>query len=68
MRGKQMKLTRCLIEQAEIPRYSDKYRESWQSRPTLVKKDLHQPFFPPNTFEEYFHPKKKRKSLFYIFL
>ncbi|KAJ7631926.1 DNA-directed RNA polymerase III, subunit Rpc31 [Mycena polygramma] len=45
----------------EIPRYSDKYRLSVASQPTLKKKDLHAPYFPPDIFEGYFNPKKKRK-------
>jgi DNA-directed RNA polymerase III subunit RPC7 len=45
-----------------LPRYSDKYRPSPASRPTLKKKDLHQPFFPPEIYDSYFNPRKKRKS------
>jgi DNA-directed RNA polymerase III subunit RPC7 len=46
----------------ELPRYSDKYRPSPASQPTLKKKDLHQPFFPPEIFDGYFNPKKKRRG------
>ncbi|KAI0355910.1 hypothetical protein OH77DRAFT_1402132 [Trametes cingulata] len=44
----------------ELPRYSDKYRPSPASQPTLKRKDLHQPFFPQEVFEDYFNPKKKK--------
>ncbi|KAJ3002362.1 hypothetical protein NUW54_g5722 [Trametes sanguinea] len=44
----------------DLPRYSDKYRPSPASQPTLKRKDLHQPFFPQEVFEEYFNPKKKK--------
>lgn len=44
----------------ELPRYSDKYRPSPASQPTLKRKDLHQPFFPQEIFEEYFNPKKRK--------
>ena len=43
-----------------MPRYSDKYRPSLASQPTLKRKDLHQPFFPQEVFEDYFNPKKKK--------
>ncbi|KAJ7240491.1 DNA-directed RNA polymerase III, subunit Rpc31 [Mycena rebaudengoi] len=45
----------------DLPRYSDKYRPSVASQPTLKKKDLYAPYFPPDIFESYFNPKKKRK-------
>ncbi|KAJ7037920.1 DNA-directed RNA polymerase III, subunit Rpc31 [Mycena alexandri] len=45
----------------DLPRYSDKYRPSVASQPTLKKKDLYAPYFPPDIFEGYFNPKKKRK-------
>ncbi|KAJ7078080.1 DNA-directed RNA polymerase III, subunit Rpc31 [Mycena epipterygia] len=45
----------------ELPRYSDKYRPSVASQPTLKKKDLYAPYFPPEIFDGYFNPKKKRK-------
>jgi DNA-directed RNA polymerase III subunit RPC7 len=45
----------------ELERYSDKYRPSPASQPTLKRKDLYQPFFPQEIFEGYFNPKKKRK-------
>ncbi|KAI0049179.1 hypothetical protein FA95DRAFT_1604574 [Auriscalpium vulgare] len=50
------------IKSAELERYADKYRPSPATRPTLKKKDLHQPFFPPEVFEGYFNPKKKAKG------
>jgi len=46
----------------ELPRYSDKYRPSPASQPTLKRKELHQPFFPAEIFDGYFNPKKKRKT------
>jgi hypothetical protein len=46
----------------DLPRYSDKYRPSTASQPTLKKKDLYAPYFPPDIFEGYFNPKKKRKG------
>ncbi|KIM91312.1 hypothetical protein PILCRDRAFT_58065 [Piloderma croceum F 1598] len=46
----------------ELPRYSDKYRPSSTSQPTLKRKELHQPFFPADIFDGYFNPKKKRKT------
>ncbi|PCH35065.1 hypothetical protein WOLCODRAFT_106908 [Wolfiporia cocos MD-104 SS10] len=46
----------------ELPRYSDKYRPSPASQPTLKRKDLHQPFFPQEIFEDYFNPKKRKTS------
>ncbi|EIN08616.1 hypothetical protein PUNSTDRAFT_114057 [Punctularia strigosozonata HHB-11173 SS5] len=45
----------------ELPRYSDKYRPSTDRPPALKRKDLHQPFFPTEVFEDYFNPRKKRK-------
>ncbi|KAJ7634680.1 DNA-directed RNA polymerase III, subunit Rpc31 [Roridomyces roridus] len=47
----------------ELPKYSDKYRTSANSQPTLKKKDLHAPYFPPNLFDAYFNPKKKRQAV-----
>jgi len=47
----------------ELPRYSDKYRPSPASQPTLKRKDLHAPFFPTEIFEDYFNPKRKRKDV-----
>ncbi|KAJ7204666.1 DNA-directed RNA polymerase III, subunit Rpc31 [Mycena pura] len=46
----------------DLPRYSDKYRPSVASHPTLKKKDLYAPYFPPEIFDGYFNPKKKRKE------
>ncbi|KAF8190427.1 DNA-directed RNA polymerase III, subunit Rpc31 [Mycena galopus ATCC 62051] len=45
----------------DLTRYSDKYRPSTASQPTLKKKDLYAPYFPPDIFDGYFNPKKKRK-------
>ncbi|KAG5642272.1 hypothetical protein DXG03_003321 [Asterophora parasitica] len=45
----------------ELPRYSDKYRSSVSAQPTMKRKDLNEAFFPPNIFDSYFNPKKKRK-------
>ncbi|KAJ3988751.1 DNA-directed RNA polymerase III, subunit Rpc31 [Lentinula detonsa] len=46
----------------ELPRYSDKYRSSAASQPTLKRSDLHAPFFPTEIFEAYFNPRKKAKA------
>jgi len=46
----------------ELPRYSDKYRPSPASQPTLKRKDLHQPFFPQEIFESFFNPKKRKTT------
>jgi len=46
----------------ELPRYSDKYRPSVEMQPTLKRKDLHQPFFPKEIFEDYFNPKRRKKE------
>ncbi|KAJ6495308.1 DNA-directed RNA polymerase III, subunit Rpc31 [Mycena sanguinolenta] len=46
----------------DLPRYSDKYRPSTASQPTLKKKDLYELYFPPDIFQGYFNPKKKRKA------
>ncbi|KAF9009973.1 DNA-directed RNA polymerase III, subunit Rpc31 [Cyathus striatus] len=45
----------------ELPRYSDKYRLSASSQPTLKRKELHEPFFPPGVLDGYFNPKRKHK-------
>lgn len=55
---------RCLwARSVELPRYSDKYRPSPASQPTLKRKDLHQPFFPQEIFESFFNPKKRKTSM-----
>jgi DNA-directed RNA polymerase III subunit RPC7 len=46
----------------DLERYSDKYRQSPASQPTLKRKDLHAPFFPPEIIEGYLNPRKKRKG------
>jgi DNA-directed RNA polymerase III subunit RPC7 len=46
---------------SELPRYSDKYRPSTASQPTLKRRDLCPAFFPPDIFDGYFNVKKKRK-------
>lgn len=46
----------------ELPRYSDKYRPSPAAQPTLKRKEMHQPFFPSEIFEDYFHPKRRKKG------
>jgi DNA-directed RNA polymerase III subunit RPC7 len=58
-----MKYLMLIRRIAELPRYSDKYRPSPASQPTLKRKELHQPFFPAEIFDGYFNPKKKRKSM-----
>ncbi|KAF8842956.1 hypothetical protein BDN67DRAFT_898217 [Paxillus ammoniavirescens] len=50
------------IKAKDLERYSDKYRQSPASQPTLKRKDLHAPFFPPEIIEGYFNPRKKRKA------
>ncbi|KAF8802261.1 hypothetical protein BYT27DRAFT_7226563 [Phlegmacium glaucopus] len=47
---------------SELERYSDKYRPSVMSQPTLKRKELHAPFFPSEVFEDYFNPKRKQKA------
>ncbi|PAV15153.1 hypothetical protein PNOK_0891400 [Pyrrhoderma noxium] len=46
----------------DLPRYSDKYRPSPAAQPNLKRKDLHQPFFPSEIFEDYFNPKRKKRE------
>ncbi|PPR06830.1 hypothetical protein CVT26_003856 [Gymnopilus dilepis] len=46
---------------AELERYSDKYRPSVASQPSLKRSDLHEPFFPSEVFEDYFNPRRKKK-------
>ncbi|KIM46689.1 hypothetical protein M413DRAFT_260809 [Hebeloma cylindrosporum] len=46
----------------ELERYSDKYRPSVASQPTLKRKDLYAPFFPPELFEDHFNPKRRKKT------
>jgi len=46
----------------DLPRYSDKYRPSPASQPTLRRKDLHAPFFPQEIFEDFFNPKRKKRD------
>ncbi len=46
---------------SDLERYSDKYRPSATSQPTLKRKELHAPFFPNEVFEDYFNPKRKKK-------
>lgn len=53
---------------SDLSRYSDKYRPSQAMQPTLSRKDLHQPFFPQEIFEDYFNPKRKKKSEKFILL
>ncbi|KIJ61519.1 hypothetical protein HYDPIDRAFT_176924 [Hydnomerulius pinastri MD-312] len=50
------------VKSVDIERYSDKYRQTPASQPALKRRDLHAPFFPPDIFEGYFNPKKKRKA------
>lgn len=47
----------------ELPKYSDKYRPSLASQPTLKRKELHQPFFPPGLFEDFFNPKRRKTGM-----
>lgn len=51
-----------MTRRIELPRYSDKYRPSLATQPTLKRKDLHQPFFPQEIYESYFNPKKRKIS------
>ncbi|KAI6029582.1 hypothetical protein PISMIDRAFT_9269 [Pisolithus microcarpus 441] len=50
------------VKSNELERFSDKYRQSPASQPTLRRGDLHAPFFPQEIFEGYFNPRKKRKT------
>ncbi|KAI0064279.1 hypothetical protein BV25DRAFT_1914491 [Artomyces pyxidatus] len=50
-----------VTKSTELERYADKYRPSPAARPALKRRELHQPFFPPEIFEDYFNPKKRRK-------
>ncbi|KAF9233357.1 DNA-directed RNA polymerase III, subunit Rpc31 [Melanogaster broomeanus] len=56
------------IKSSDLERYSDKYRQFPASQPTLKRKDLHAPFFPPEILEGYFNPRKKRKGQHNAFL
>lgn len=58
--GPVYKLTGISID---IPRYSDKYRPSLNTHPTLKRSQLNPEFFPSEIFEGYFNPKKKRKGM-----
>ena len=44
----------------DLPRYSDKYRPTAVARPSLKRQDLNAAFFPPEIFEGYFNPKKRK--------
>ncbi|KAF6764188.1 DNA-directed RNA polymerase III, subunit Rpc31 [Ephemerocybe angulata] len=46
-----------------LPRYSDKYRPSLTSQPALKRKELHAPFFPSELLEDYFNPKRRKKTV-----
>jgi DNA-directed RNA polymerase III subunit RPC7 len=61
-RSRDVHILQLITTSPELPRFSDKYRPSAQSHPVLRKKDLNQAFFPPEIFEEFFNPKKKRKG------
>jgi len=50
------------LKTTELPRYSDKYRPQAFSQPTLKKKDLNPDFFPPDLYDSYFNPRKKKKA------
>ncbi|KAF9652335.1 hypothetical protein BDM02DRAFT_3137339 [Thelephora ganbajun] len=45
----------------DLERYSDRYRPSLASQPVLKRRDLNPAFFPPEIFEDYFNPRRKRK-------
>ncbi|KAI9428359.1 hypothetical protein H4582DRAFT_2092501 [Lactarius indigo] len=51
-----------VVKSAELERYADKYRPAATLQPKLERRDLHQPFFPPEVFEAYFDSKKRRKE------
>lgn len=55
-----LKALRQLV--GDLSRYSDKYRPSPAAQATLKRKDLHQAFFPPEIYEGYFNPKRKKKG------
>ncbi|KAH8996345.1 DNA-directed RNA polymerase III, subunit Rpc31 [Lactarius hatsudake] len=50
-----------VVKSAELERYADKYRPAATLQPKLERRNLHQPFFPPEVFEAYFDSKKRRK-------
>ena len=45
----------------DLEHYSDRHRPELTAQPALKRKDLHEPFFPPDVFEGYFNPKKRRR-------
>ncbi|KZV75900.1 hypothetical protein PENSPDRAFT_570711 [Peniophora sp. CONT] len=47
----------------DLEHYSDRHRPELAAQPTLKRKELHEPFFPPDVFEGYFNPKKRRRAL-----
>lgn len=51
-----------LFSPPELPRYSDKYRLTANTHPKLKESDLNRPFFPPQIWDIYFNPKKRRKD------
>ncbi|KAH9060591.1 DNA-directed RNA polymerase III, subunit Rpc31 [Lactarius vividus] len=51
-----------VVKSAELERYADKYRPAATLQPKLERRNLHQPFFPPEVFEAYFESKKRRKG------
>lgn len=51
---------------SELERYSDRYRPSLASQPVLKRKDFNPAFFPPEIFEDYFNPRRKRKGNSFI--
>jgi len=55
-------IIRHLIE-SELERYSDRYRPSLASQPVLKRADFNPAFFPPEIFEDYFSPRRKRKGM-----
>ncbi|KAF9019984.1 hypothetical protein BDZ89DRAFT_1072568 [Hymenopellis radicata] len=48
------------VKSTKIERYVDKYNVSVSDRPKLKRKQLHEPFFPKDIFEDYFNPKRKK--------
>ncbi|VDC00194.1 unnamed protein product [Peniophora sp. CBMAI 1063] len=45
---------------SDLEHYSDRHRPELAAQPTLKRKELHEPFFPPDVFEGYFNPKRRR--------
>lgn len=51
-----------IISLLDLEHYSDRHRPELAAQPTLKRKELHEPFFPPDVFEGYFNPKRRRRA------